>query len=957
MIKHKTAIVLMVVVFSTSFSQAQQLIGKQQLAARFKMPADLKADDYLPQTIVAKFNSAYRANCLPNGVQNLTVLTDFFSQIGVDKVEKIFPNHRPPAQAQTRLGKPYVDLSLTYQISYTGNYNLEKVINKLYALGYFDYAEPYYLPKLAYTPNDTDIAAQYHHTNIDSYLGWDISKGDSINVVIAITDTGVELTHPDLAPNIMYNTADPIDGIDNDNDGYTDNYQGWDLGSNDNDPSASSIHGTHVSGCAAARVDNVTGVAGVGFRCKFIPIKISNSSNVLTQSYQSIVYAADHNCDIINASWGSTSGGFFGQSVVDYAMINKNCLVLAAAGNNGNSQPFYPAAYPDVIAVAGTTQTDEKWSVSSYGTFVDICAPSANILSTIQPSTYLSSGGTSLGCPLVSGVAALIKSHIPSYNAYQIGEHLKATAKSSILSLPGNTAYAGQLGTGLVNLYNALSATNPKSVKYTSVVAFDNADEIFVADDTVNVSGTFLNYLSPTTASCVATISTTSPYITLLSPTNFSVGALATLGQINNNTNPFKLKINAGAPLNSLVEITVTITDGSYSSSETFAFYVNLDFMHITVNDVWTTVSSNGRIGYRDVNQLNGYGFLYMNSLQFLYEGGFMLGDSPTRVSDMFRNNGVTPDQDNNIVGSVRRESDSPASDFDVYCVFNDSNATSIIGLSTKHKVFAYTAAGHRKYIIHEYSIKNNSADTVTDLYASIIADWDVQNYTENKVNQDLSNKIGYAYNTSGADYYAGIKVLTSTPFVHYGVDIISGGGGGVDVTAGAPAFEAAEKYTVMSTNRPTAGAASALGNDVMNAVSTGPLTVLSGDSVKVAFALIAGNDLSDLLTSAANAQTKYNDLVSSIKPADNGNVTFLSAYPNPSSGKTTVNFVLDKTAAVTLYLTDNIGRQVAQLQNGMLSAGNHAIDFNTTSLDEGIYFATLSVNQSKTVIKVMVTH
>ena len=139
-----------------------------------------------------------------------------------------------------------------------------------------------------YQPNDpsADSVTQYHLKNIQAYLGWAISKGDT-NTVIGIVDTGTDWDHPDLQDNIKHNYADTIDGVDNDNDGYIDNYRGWDLGENDNDPSSSVSsfgvhHGTGVSGIAAATTDNSKGVAGVGFKCKFLPVKIFNDNNQLT---------------------------------------------------------------------------------------------------------------------------------------------------------------------------------------------------------------------------------------------------------------------------------------------------------------------------------------------------------------------------------------------------------------------------------------------------------------------------------------------------------------------------------------------------------------------------------------------------------------------------------------------------------------------------------------------------
>ena len=186
-----------------------------------------------------------------------------------------------------------------------------------------EYVEPYYLPKLTYTPSDTITDNQRYLDLMEAENAWDITKGDT-TIVIGITDTGWDTSHPDLLDNVKINYNDPINGVDDDNDGYIDNYIGWDLGMDDNDAMwESSAHGTNVSGIAAAATDNVTGIAGVGFNTKFMPIKISNSVGVLTRAYQGVVYAADHGCFIINCSWGSFVPSQFGQDIIDYATIKK----------------------------------------------------------------------------------------------------------------------------------------------------------------------------------------------------------------------------------------------------------------------------------------------------------------------------------------------------------------------------------------------------------------------------------------------------------------------------------------------------------------------------------------------------------------------------------------------------------------------------------------------------------
>ncbi|MFM9056312.1 MAG: S8 family serine peptidase, partial [Bacteroidota bacterium] len=323
----------------------------------YSMPVGVTARDYMPGTILLRVDPAYRNLCTERSI-SIPAFEQACKTLGAVQLRKVFPTHQPPATPFNEQGKALVDLSLIYELKLAADRSLVKSINALLASGVLLYAEPKFIPRTQYNPNDPSTGLQSFLSKISAYDAWDIHKGDT-NTVIGITDTGTDLDHPDLQPNMKLNYADPVDGTDNDGDGFTDNYRGWDLGENDNNPEVNaSAHGSHVTGCAAAVTDNNTGVASPGFYCKFLPIKISDNTGALTQAYEGIVYAADHGCQIINCSWGSVGGGgTFGQNIVDYATFNKNSLVIAAAGNNGANQEFYPAAYANVIAVASTGNT------------------------------------------------------------------------------------------------------------------------------------------------------------------------------------------------------------------------------------------------------------------------------------------------------------------------------------------------------------------------------------------------------------------------------------------------------------------------------------------------------------------------------------------------------------------------------------------------------------------------
>ncbi len=953
---HLSIIILACFFTSGLFSQA--IDGNVKLSqGLFKLPATAKTGDYLEKTVVLKVKPEFRSVCTSTGIEH-PLFKQLYTNVAGQGLKIKFPHAKAPERLINERGEKLADLTLIYEFHYTADASLEKVINKCLALHLFQYAEPHYIPHLCYTPNDPDLLNQYAITNIQAEAAWGVNtttaRGDT-NIVIGITDTGVEPNHPDLKNNIKHNYADPVGGGDNDGDGYIDNFSGWDLGENDNNPTyGGNSHGVHVSGIAAASVDNATGVAGIGFKCKFLPVKIADATGALTQSYEGITYAADHGCAVINCSWGSETSSQLGQDVVDYATINMDALVVAAAGNNGTDEPFYPAAFNYVISVANTKSDDRRSSSSNYNYTVDVCAPGESIYSTYPTNSYSSQTGTSMASPCAAGAAAIIKSFYPSYTALQVGERLKTTC-DNIYNLM-SPIYANKLGNGRINLYNALTQALSPSVVTTQRTITDNNDNTFVINDTLRIAGSHTNYLGPTT-NLTATLSSTSAYVQILDNTT-TLGAIATLGTANNTSDPFTVKILSGTPQNQSVLFKLTYSDPatSYTAYEFFTVIVNVDYINITINDVATTISSAGRIGYSQESQSGGLGFNYMNNGTILYEAGLMVGINASQVSDAIR--GVTvPEADFQSIVAARNINPSVFSDFDVDGTFKDNLAVAPLPITVHHKAFAWSTAGDRKYVIVQYVISNTGGSPLNNLYAGIFSDWDIDvaTFASNRASFDAANKMGYAYYTGTNGTYAGVKLLTnSAPVVHYAIDNISGGAGGVDLFNSG--FDATEKYTTLSTNRANAGI-SGSGVDIIDVVSTGPYTIAAGDSVRVAFALIAGDNLTDIQTSAINAQAKYDGLnlstVTQYGTADNANGMIL--YPNPVLNESViVVYVTDETVA-NLKIVDMMGKEIMAIKNEKLSAGRHQFVFDTSSLAGGLYYCQLTAGNKKLTQKLIV--
>lgn len=361
----------------------------------------------------------------------------------------------------TNLSRPFFaaknspELQRTYLLEFSDYSNVDVIISKMKATGNIDYAERVPLDRTTLTPNDPSYSSQWHLATIQAASAWNyFSTGSTIK--IAIVDDAVERTHSDISPNLWVNPGEIANNnIDDDGNGYIDDINGYDVGSNDNNPnppSASYSHGTHVTGCASPATNNNNGVAGIGFSCKIMAVKATSSASSITNGYDGIVYAVVSGADVINMSWGGTGNSTTAQNIITWAS-NQGVVLVAAAGNNNSNTMFYPAGYTECIAVAASNSNDTKASFSNYGTWVDITAPGNNIYATYYGNTYANNSGTSMASPIVAGLAGLMLSLNPSLTPTDIRNCITSTAVN-INSL--NPSYTGQLGAGRINANAAM---------------------------------------------------------------------------------------------------------------------------------------------------------------------------------------------------------------------------------------------------------------------------------------------------------------------------------------------------------------------------------------------------------------------------------------------------------------------------------------------------------------------
>lgn len=306
---------------------------------------------------------------------------------------------------------------------------------------------------------DSDGTLGVSGMDIGASEAWAIETG-SKDIIVAISDTGVDYDHPDLKANSWINTLeqDGVAGVDDDGNGYIDDIHGYDFANNDANPMDDHGHGTHCAGTIGAVGNDEKGIVGVAWNVRIMGVKFltAGGSGTLDGAIQTIDYAVKNGAHIISASWGGGGPSDTLRESIERAR-DKGVLFVAAAGNdssNNDTGSFYPASYAvsNVVSVAAIGNKGQLASFSNYGkTKVHVAAPGHNILSSLPNGSYDSWSGTSMATPHISGIAALLKSHERDITPEQMKERLIRTSRP----MPALTGKV--VANGLVSAPNALN--------------------------------------------------------------------------------------------------------------------------------------------------------------------------------------------------------------------------------------------------------------------------------------------------------------------------------------------------------------------------------------------------------------------------------------------------------------------------------------------------------------------
>ncbi len=667
------------------------------------------------------------------------------------------------------------------------------------------YADPIltYVP-LA-DPSDALISNQFYLDNIRAFDAWDITKGDD-DITIGIIDSGIDLDHEDIETNLWINIDDPVDGIDNDNNGYIDDYYGYDFADEDTDPSIQNgNHGMIVAGIAGASTNNDVGIAGVGYNTKVAALKgFKSSTGVSGGLYDAILYAAENGFEVVNLSWGRMGSPLQSeQDIINYVVLEKNMIAVAAAGNEGGKSTeenrWYPASYDNVLSVGASDAADNKSSGSTFNHAVDLIAPGVSMYSTVNGNGYSNGGpGTSFASPLVAATAALVKDQFPSLTAVQIMERIRATA-DDVYDVGSNSIYDGKLGKGRLNALRAVSESNVRSLRAENPVLTSSFGEYVFFGDTVDFSVTVTNHLSPINAPLIAITSPENDFS--ISSGSFNPGFMNTHDTENIS---FSIILNDDIQPDTEVAIRLDYTASGYNDFQYLSVTTSPDYVDFGNDIVNLTISGDGDLGFNNYQPFEGGGFRHFNDT-LIYYSGIVLTTNSSNVSDNIISNysDLSRDQDFSIEQYYKLYN-HPGADHFGYSEFTDLNKSILIEQSN-------ISWDNEDFLIIRYRIVNNSLSALSNVSFGVFNDWDLDDATSNYAEYDIVNNYMFARNNSSS-VFAGIKVKGGDNFEYSAIDMADFNGNSSDVNG---VFSEFDKYNYLVTQDIATAGNEGDGNDV----------------------------------------------------------------------------------------------------------------------------------------------
>ncbi len=811
-------------------------------------------------------------------------------------------------------------------------------------------------------------------------------------VVVGHIDSGVWLAHPDIAGQLWVNPGEiPGNGLDDDANGFIDDINGWDFGADDNDPnddSPSSGHGTHTAGTVVGDGTGGT-LTGVAPDARLMAMKVWQADG--TGGSLSMIWAAEQYCVENGARVITMSLGLPGDIPDTYLRNDRyNLNNIRAAGvllfnSAGNDHSAYnppiecsmtariPSPWSSsgltyshtsgVVTVGGTSyKSDVVYSSSSRGPVTwqtvdpwndypynpgdglikpDVAAPGVGVNSTVIPSGYSGDtwSGTSMACPHVAGLAALMLEKNPSLSPAGIDSLMQLNAVDF-----GALGKDNDYGAGRIDAYAIVQATPTAllpNLVFTDVFPNFGGDGVLDAGELSDIAFQLENVSTVQGATMVtgslAVIA--NPWVAVSDGFAIFPDIAANGDSGDNLGDAFELTIDSLAPQGFEFTLLLTVNDGlGFDRTFDIPWYVGLpDFLTHNAGSAYLTVTDQGGIGYMDASGSQGEGFGFLDDASSLYVGSFWAGTGATYICNRdFEGDGaetfeweVSEDPNGRVrdLGSVR-------SDQTYSAVFTDSGHASPKPLVVEQNSFAFTGAPNDEFVILEYKLTNEGTEALSPLYTGVFCDFDIADSGANEGGTDATRNLTYMF-TPGGPYY-GIALLGATPA--HNLTLIE------NATYVYPLLHIEDSFKMRHLSGLISLSSSTSATDWSALTSAQVSLDPDGGTATVIYALLYGETLVDLQNNvdAANLAFDPSSPVSLESPVKL--VRLAQNHPNPFNPATTIKFNVAREGHVDLAVYDLSGRRIKTLVSESCGKGEHSIswdgtDNSGTRVPSGMFF------------------
>ncbi len=809
-------------------------------------------------------------------------------------------------------------------------------------------------------------------------------------VVVGHIDSGVDVDHPDLVNQLWINVDEiPNNGVDDDGNGFIDDWRGWDFGDNDNNPNddgASPGHGTHTAGTVAG--DGSQGTqTGVAPGATILPCKAfaADGSGTLGMVWAAQQYCVENGARIITMSLGVAG------SVPTSYMRNErvNCANIRDAGvvffnSAGNDHFAYeppielglsarvpapwiagadsPANLGGTITVGGTGyQDDSVYSASSRGpakwddvdpfndwpynpgnglTKPDMAAPGVWINSTTVGGGYSgdSWSGTSMACPHAAGVAALMLEKNPSLSPAGVDSLMELHAID--LGPAGKDNIFGSGRIDALAILNATPTSQSADLVQSGLLPDPGGDTVLDPGETSELAFELTNvsFVMDATNVTAGLAVVSNPYVTVTTDNAVFPDVPMGGGTSTNLSHPFSLNISSDAPQGYPFTMLLTVNSGAWFT-RTFAidWYVGLpEWRTHNIGDIFLSVTDQGIIGYMDQEHTAGQGMGLADSGSGLFIGSFWLAENSLYVCNRDFTSGDTGEwvvnQDPN--GRVADLGEA-SSDQTFRAIFNDGGHASPRGVVVEQTSFAFSGSDRNDFVILEYKVSNTGTTDMASVHNGVFCDFDIGgNSGANYGGSDSDRNLTYMYADDGP--YFGIALL-GAPGAASNTTLIN------NPTYVYPELHIEDSNKVRFL-RGGFSVPSATTADDWSALTSSEISLLAGESATSVYALVAGETLAEIRDAVDAANAAYNP--TSPVSLDNPVKIFRLAqnHPNPFNPVTNIKFSVAQAGHVELGVYDLSGRLVRTLVSENRAVGDHAVMWDGTdqsggAVPSGMYF------------------